>query len=201
MDNQSLQADRPQPLHSSQNLSFSHVFYESISSHERSIYYKTMDLSTKLEKNRATLYFLQTCFENSLVPKTFRVNQLPDPRFSETNRKRWFNNIRTLEKNNMRLSIDEQKKLEKVIMSRLQTSLNVLENQVSSFEEANVLKSKLLERQLMVRDREAFNHRRKFFQLVKEEKRSGNFKGKLRFVVCPSPPTTISICARYSASS
>ena len=39
----------------------------------------------------------------------------------------------------------------------------------------------------MVRDREAFNHRRKFFQLVKEEKRSGNFKGKLRFVVCPSP--------------
>jgi hypothetical protein len=152
-----------------------------------------MDLSSKLEKTRATLYFLQTCFENSIVPKTFRVNQLPDPRFSETNRKRWFNNIRTLERNNMRLSIEEQKTLEKIIMSQLQTSLNLLENQVSSLEEANILKSRLLERQLMVREREAFIHKRKFYQLVKEEKRTGKFKRKLRFVVCPSPQQQIPV--------
>ena len=75
----------------------------------RKKFHKHLDELKKLARVKAQNFFLEQCCIKKVIPPTLQVKQNPDGRMSEQGKKVWFNNLKTLENNNLRLSLKESK--------------------------------------------------------------------------------------------
>ena len=101
MNNQNMQAGGLQLP----NFNF---IWSNITQDLKKLYNQCLDSQYKVVKCETTLYFLKQCTQKQIVPKTFKVKNFPDQRFSEGGRTKWLRNLRNLECQNVKLAMREQ---------------------------------------------------------------------------------------------
>ena len=163
MHSQPKQAAGPQSFFV-ENITYNDYF-KNIDHQSRKLLNQCLDTIRKVERAKSTCSFLKQCIKQKLVPKTFRINQTPDSRFSKEGKDKWEKNVRKLEQENIKLAVIEQSNL----VNRLQLFVenrktqifqNIVDNKL-----LNVVKQEFLVREQQYYSQEDNNHQRKFFLL------------------------------------
>ena len=124
MNNQILQAERPQSPHLSQ--SNFNVIWNQYSRETKKLYHQCIDKLVKVQKAKATLWFLNQCVSRRLIPKSFLVKSTPDQRFSKESKVKWENNLKTIMFNNLKLAANEQALFETKCVSEFESSKSLV---------------------------------------------------------------------------
>ena len=120
-------------------------FYSVIDKPLRKTILVHQDLVKKTIKHKTQANFLQQCYVKKLVPPTFKIKHCHQMIFSEKSEKKWQNNIRTLELNNLKIACEEIKSLVKNFEKDVEKSKNSFFLRLCG-EEQNIVDSELLVR-------------------------------------------------------
>lgn len=164
MHSQSKQAVRPQSF-IAENITNYNDFFNSQDQQFRKQINQCLDMLRKVQKAKSTTLFLRKCLKQKITPKTFRINQSPDSRFSKEGKEKWEMNLKKLEQENIKLAVREQS----ILVNQLKVSANNRKDEILKKIVDNRL-SDIVREEFSIRERQYYcqeenNHNQKFFLL------------------------------------